>query len=90
VRLIGLGVACDVPATPAAPAHMSSGIHRTGFRANDAYSAYTNMGAPIALEPAQLNQLKKVVLPEAIALSKSGRPGSLELSLPMRSNDVLL
>jgi len=33
---------------------------------------------------------RKSFFRKAIALSKSGRAGSLELSLPMRSNDVLL
>ena len=46
-------------------------------RANDAYSAYTNVGAPIDLEPAQLNQLKKVVLPESYRVVQVEEAGSL-------------
>src|ERR1017187_76848 len=91
-----------VPAVPAPSLHvtfknLSSGIyrlevHRTGFRANDAYSRYIDMGAPRELTPTQLDQLNSLTrdLPEINRVVKVGKKGSYTLSLPMRSNDVVL
>ena len=91
-----------VPAAPAPSLHvsfknLSSGnyrleVHRTGFRANDAYSAYIDMGAPRELTPTQLDQLNSLTrdLPEINRVVKVGKKGSYTLSLPMRSNDVVL
>jgi xylan 1,4-beta-xylosidase len=91
-----------VPAVPAPSLHvtfknLSSGIyrlevHRTGFRANDAYSAYIDMGAPRALTATQLDQLNLLTrdLKEINRVVKVGKKGSYTFSLPMRSNDVVL
>jgi xylan 1,4-beta-xylosidase len=91
-----------VPATRARSLHvsvtnLSSGsyqleVHRTGFRANDAYSAYIDMGAPRALTATQLDQLNLLTrdLPEINRVVKVGKKGSYTFSLPMRSNDVVL
>jgi xylan 1,4-beta-xylosidase len=67
-------------------------IHRTGYRSNDAYSAYIEMGAPKELKPAQLDRLRLLTLdlPETDRLIQVANDGSYELSLPMRSNDVVL
>ena len=67
-------------------------VHRTGFRANDAYSAYIDMGAPRELTAAQLDQLNSLTrdLPEINRVVKVGKKGSYTFSLPMRSNDVVL
>ena len=67
-------------------------VHRTGFRANDAYSAYIEMGAPKDLTPAQLEQLKNLTrdLPESDRTVKVGKSGSYDFSVPMRSNDIVL
>ena len=67
-------------------------VHRTGFRSNDAYSAYIEMGAPKDLTPAQLEQLKNLTrdVPESDHTVKVGKSGSYEFSVPMRSNDVVL
>jgi len=77
--------------------HLKSGsyqleIHRTGFGANDAYSAYIEMGAPKELQPAQLDHLRMLTpdLPETDRVVQVGRSGSYEFSLPMRSNDIVL
>jgi xylan 1,4-beta-xylosidase len=68
--------------------HLKSGsyrlkIHRTGFRANDAYSAYIDMG---------LDQLRDLTrdLPEIDRAIKVAKSGSYEFSLAMHSNDVVL
>jgi xylan 1,4-beta-xylosidase len=91
-----------VPSTPApslqaSVRHLDSGsyrlkVHRTGFRANDAYSAYIDMGAPRELTLAQLNQLNVLTrdLPEIDRVVRVGKKGSYAFSLPMRSNDVVL
>jgi len=67
-------------------------VHRTGFRANDAYSAYINMGAPKDLTPEQLDQLRALTrdLPEIDRVVPVVDSGSYTFSLPMRSNDVVL
>jgi xylan 1,4-beta-xylosidase len=91
-----------VPAEPApslelSVSHLKSGsyrlkVHRTGFRANDAYSAYIDMGAPKDLSPAQLDQLRNLTrdVPETDRVTQVGTNGIYEFSLPMHSNDVVL
>ena len=91
-----------VPATPApsvevSVSHLKSGsyqlkVRRTGYRANDAYSAYIDMGAPKDLSPAQLDQLRNLTrdLPETDRVVKVATSGSYEFSLAMHSNDVVL
>ncbi len=91
-----------VPSLPAAVAEIKLSnlkpgayrvkVHRTGFRANDAYSEYIDMGAPKELTPTQLEKLNSLTrdLPESDRKVKVGKAGSYELRLPMRSNDVAL
>jgi xylan 1,4-beta-xylosidase len=91
-----------VPATPApsvevSVSHLQSGsyrlkVRRTGYRANDAYSTYIDMGAPKDLSPAQLDQLRNLTrdLPETDRVVKVEKSGSCEFSVAMHSNDVVL
>jgi xylan 1,4-beta-xylosidase len=67
-------------------------VFRTGFRANDAYSAYIDMGAPENLSSAELEQLRTLTrdLPESDRLIEVGTGGSYMFSLAMSSNDVVL
>jgi xylan 1,4-beta-xylosidase len=67
-------------------------VYRTGFRNNDAYSAYIDMGAPKAVTPAQLDQLRALTrdLSQIDRVVQVGKKGSYGFSLPMRSNDVVL
>ena len=67
-------------------------VYRTGFRANDAYSAYIEMGAPKDLTPAQLEKLSSLTrdLPESDRIVHVGNSGSYSFVLEMRSNDVVL
>ncbi len=89
------------PAQPVAPAlmqvkglspgHYTVTIFRTGFQANDAYSAYLDMGRPKSLSAEQLAVLQKLSqdLPEsstALVVNEK-QVGTLPLSL--RENDVL-
>jgi xylan 1,4-beta-xylosidase len=91
-----------VPAKEASPAqltisHLHPGnyrikVYRTGFHANDAYSAYIEMNAPAALTPAQIGHLNDLTrdLPETDQPIVVGASGSYQLTLPMHSNDVVL
>jgi xylan 1,4-beta-xylosidase len=91
-----------VPAAPSAPAavrisNVKAGkyrlqVRRSGFRANDAYSAYIEMGAPKTLTPAQVDQLNALTrdLPETDRVVQVGKRGVVDLTVPMRSNDIAL
>ena len=74
------------------PASCRLKVYRTGFRANDAYSAHINMGALIDLTLERLDQLRALTrgLPEIDRAVQAGNNGPCPLSLPMRSNDVVL
>jgi xylan 1,4-beta-xylosidase len=91
-----------VPATPTAPValqllQLKPGkyrlqVRRTGFQANDAYTAYLKMGSPKALSPEQIEQLNAASrdAPESERLVSIGKSGAFKLSVPMRSNDIVL
>jgi xylan 1,4-beta-xylosidase len=91
-----------VPATPAPTArlvfkHLTPGkyrvqVKRTGFRANDAYSAYLDMGAPVSLSATQLGKLQELTrdAPESDRKITIGSSGEYTLQVPMRSNDIVL
>ncbi len=92
-----------LPAHPASPIqlrvlHLRPGasyrlaIHRTGYHANDAYTAYLEMGAPKELTPAQIKSLNALTrdLPERSKTVRSASDGSVEVNVPMRSNDIVL
>jgi xylan 1,4-beta-xylosidase len=90
-----------VPNAPAAPVGLSVAglkpgvytveIRRTGFRRNDAYSAYIDMKAPDSLTPEQLTQLQGLTMdkPEMRKITVRG-DGKASVRLPMSSNDVVL
>jgi xylan 1,4-beta-xylosidase len=91
-----------VPAADSAPAalrlrHLQPGryhlrVHRTGYRANDAYTAYIDMGAPKTLTPDQVGQLQALTrdLPEIERTVTVGRNGAFDFTVPMRANDLVL
>jgi xylan 1,4-beta-xylosidase len=66
-------------------------VRRTGFRQNDAYSTYLDMGRPAKLTDTQLRKLQDLTA-DAPAISslqvKAGKP--YELILPMREQDVVM
>jgi xylan 1,4-beta-xylosidase len=90
------------PSAPAAPAqiafkHLKPGtyrleIHRTGFEHNDPQTAWLKMGSPDKLTPAQLAKLQSLTrdLPEKTQVVHVGASGSYSVTIPMRSNDVVL
>jgi xylan 1,4-beta-xylosidase len=67
-------------------------VRRTGFKANDAYTAYLEMGAPDKLTPAQVDQLHALTkdAPETDRVVTVGKSGTFSYKLPMRSNDAVL
>jgi xylan 1,4-beta-xylosidase len=67
-------------------------VYRTGSHANDAYSAYIEMGSPKTLTADQIEHLNNLTsdLPETDKVVRSGPTGSVELTVPMKSNDILL
>jgi xylan 1,4-beta-xylosidase len=92
-----------VPNHPAAPvrlhvSHLAAGaryrlrLYRTGYHANDAYTAYIEMGAPKQLTVEQIAHLNDLTrdLPETDKVVEAGPKGSLEFNWPMNSNDIVL
>jgi xylan 1,4-beta-xylosidase len=67
-------------------------VHRTGFHANDAYSAYLEMGAPKELTRDQIAHLNDLTrdLPEEDRIVHAAADGSVRIEIRMNSNDVVL
>jgi xylan 1,4-beta-xylosidase len=67
-------------------------VYRVGYHANDAYSAYIEMGSPKDLSAAQIKHLNDLTrdLPETDKVMRSGSTGTIEITVPMNSNDVVL
>jgi xylan 1,4-beta-xylosidase len=67
-------------------------VRRVGYHANDAYSAYIEMGSPKDLTAPQVARLNDLTrdLPETNKVLQSGPTGSVETTVPMSSNDVVL
>jgi xylan 1,4-beta-xylosidase len=89
--------AAEAPAARLAFQHLAAGVYRlevrrTGFRANDAYSAYLDMGAPAALTGDQLTTLRELTrdIPETNRKIRVGVGREYTLVIPMRANDVVL
>jgi xylan 1,4-beta-xylosidase len=66
-------------------------IYRTGFRVNDAQTAWLEMGKPKSLSAGQVAQLQALTLdkPELQSV-KVGAKGTASVRVPMRVNDVVL
>ena len=92
-----------IPSHPAVPVHLRLThlaanvsyhfvVHRTGFHSNDAYTAYIELGSPQKLTEAQVGQLSGLTrdLPEIDKVVRSGVDGTVEVTLPMNSNDIVL
>lgn len=91
-----------LPAKPVAPvavefAQLPPGsyrltVRRTGFRNNDAHTRYLEMGSPVSLTPAQLDELQGLTrdLPETARTVEIGRDGRFRMPVAMSTNDVVL
>ncbi|MCS0633629.1 beta-xylosidase [Telluria mixta] len=66
-------------------------VYRTGFKANDAYTAYIEMGKPKTLTGDQLAKLQAQTVdkPETRTV-KVAANGTANVQVPMRANDVVL
>ena len=67
-------------------------VHRTGYHANDADSAYIEMGSPKELTAAQIAHLNELTrdLPVTGKVIRSGPDGTVKFSIPTNSNDIVL
>jgi len=92
-----------IPSHPAAPVklqitHLAANasyrleVYRTGYQANDAYSAYLEMGSPKKLTKQQIAKLNQLTrdLPETDKVVQSGRDGTVKMTVHMSSNDIVL
>lgn len=92
-----------VPAHPAAPVQLQIKnlrpgtayrfkLYRTGFHANDAYTAYIEMGSPRNLNGAQVADLNRLTRdqPQENKTVRTKKNGTAEFTIPMRSNDIVL
>ncbi|WP_084579611.1 GH39 family glycosyl hydrolase [Sphingomonas azotifigens] len=91
-----------VPAKPEAPAdirlaHLRPGryrlrLFRTGYRRNDAFSAYIDLHMPATLRTQQVADLQQATrdLPERDETVTVPGSGRLQVRLPLRTNDILL
>ena len=92
-----------LPAHPAAPVelqltHLLPGaayrlyVYRTGYHANDAYTAYLEMGAPKDLSPKEIAHLNEITrdAAERDEILRAGNDGTVKVSLAMQSNDIVL
>ena len=67
-------------------------VHRTGYHRNDAYTAYLEMGSPKDLNAEQIAKLNELTrdLAETDKVVHSGNNATIEVSIPMNSNDIVL
>ena len=67
-------------------------VRRTGFRGNDPQTAYLEMGSPTKLTAGQLRRLQRLTrdLPEVSRTVQIRADGKFGVTLPMRTNDVVL
>jgi xylan 1,4-beta-xylosidase len=92
-----------IPSHPAAPVnlhftHLAANasynlkVYRTGFHANDAYTAYIELGSPKELTEAQIGHLNDITrdLAETDKVNRSSSGGIVNITLPMNSNDIVL
>ncbi|WP_018016253.1 GH39 family glycosyl hydrolase [Teredinibacter turnerae] len=65
-------------------------IAQVGFRENDAYSEYVDMGSPNQLTRSQVEKLKKTATgaPHTTRIIRIDKSGRFDLELPLRENDV--
>ena len=67
-------------------------VHRTGYRANDAFTAWLLMGSPANPDAGQLRELQALTtdVPEVDRSVRVDATGLVRWTVPMRSNDVVL
>lgn len=92
----------DLPAAPketarirlgqVAPGRYTQTLYQVGYRANDAYAAYKDLGAPAQLTRAQVQRINAASdgrpIEQATVTIRSD--GTFEREVPLRENDVFL
>ena len=74
------------------PGEYVESVYKVGYRANDAYASYLDLGAPAQLTRAQVDQIRREnsgepISQRAVAIEVDGR---FERELELRENDVWL
>ena len=65
-------------------------VRRTGYRANDAHTAYIDMGSPKTLSADQLGQLQALTADRPVIDKVVKSRGETTIDLPMHANDIVL
>jgi xylan 1,4-beta-xylosidase len=70
----------------------SMAVYRVGYRANDAYSAYLDLGSPNQLSKPQVANIKSMSdgRPERVSIINVAADGIVRQTLEIRDNDVCL
>jgi xylan 1,4-beta-xylosidase len=70
----------------------SMALYRVGYRANDAYSAYRDLGSPAQLSKPQVAYLQSLSdgRPEHVSVVHVGADGAVHQTFELRDNDVCL
>jgi xylan 1,4-beta-xylosidase len=91
VRLPADGPPLALTVQGLAPGRYEARIRRSGFKQNDAYTAYLEMGRPEKLSSDQLAKLQALTTDTpARQTIQVGADGKASLSLPMRDHDVVM
>jgi xylan 1,4-beta-xylosidase len=82
----------DLTVTSLQPGKYRLVVHRTGFKANDAYSQYIEWGRPKDLMPEQIEAMRKLSsdTPETELMVDVGASGTFHREIPIRTNDATL
>jgi xylan 1,4-beta-xylosidase len=70
----------------------SMAVYRVGYRANDAYSAYLDLGSPKQLSRPQVAYIKSMSdgRPERVSIINVAAEGTVRQTIEIRDNDVCL
>jgi xylan 1,4-beta-xylosidase len=68
----------------------SMALYRVGYRANDAYAAYMDLGSPIQLSKSQVAYIKSMSedRPERLSIVNVAADGTVRQTFELRDNDV--
>jgi xylan 1,4-beta-xylosidase len=74
------------------PGQYAMTVYRVGYRANDAYSAYVDLGSPNQLSKSQVDYIKSMSngRPEQVSLITVAADGKVHQTFDLKDNDVCL
>ncbi|WP_294392559.1 cellulase family glycosylhydrolase [uncultured Sphingomonas sp.] len=91
VRAPATAAPLDVTLRRLKPGSYQLRVRRTGFRQNDAYTAYLEMGRPATLTDTQLQRLQSLTADTPVVSTVRVRAdGTARMNLPMRDHDVVM